>query len=109
MPYQDPEPEDPLELMGIELPGDEAVTREMAEAFADEFAQLGFGRAQILTLFRTPHYAGAHKAWKLLGEGEIARVVDESVAVYGRVTCAVTDWSSDDHEPQPLRFVRRWS
>ena len=48
MPYDDPESDDPHELVGVELPGDETDTREMAAAFADEFAQLGFTREQIL-------------------------------------------------------------
>jgi len=86
MPYHEPEFEDPQELVGIELPGDEGVTREMAEAFADEFAQLGFSRAQILALYRAPFYEGAHRAWELLGEPEIARIVDESLAVWGRIS-----------------------
>ena len=109
MPYDDPEPDDPHELFGVELPGDETVTRDMAAAFADEFAQLGFGRSQILDLFRTPHYAGAHKAWELLGEDEIARLVDESVALYGRFTWVVTDGRGDEDAPQPLRLFRRGS
>ena len=107
MPYDDPEPDDPQELVGVELPGDEAVTREMAAAFADEFAQLGFRRFQILALYRQPRYAGAHKAWQLLGEDEIARIVDESLAVYGRFAWVVTDGVDDDAEPVPLRLVRR--
>ena len=56
MPYNDPERDDPQELVGVELPGDEAVTREMAAAFADEFAQLGLTRQQILALYRTADY-----------------------------------------------------
>jgi hypothetical protein len=91
MPYDDPDPEDPQELLGVELPGDATVTREMAGAFADEFAQLGYSRAQILALYRQPHYAGAHRAWRLLGEDEIARLVDESLAVWARVRWHVTD------------------
>jgi hypothetical protein len=108
MPYDDPEPDDPQELVGVELPGDETVTREMAAAFADEFAQLGFDRSRILALYREPHYAGAHKAWQLLGEADIARIVDESVAVWGRVSWVVTDGVNDDPEPapQPLRLFR---
>ena len=111
MPYDDPEPDDPQELVGVELPGDETVTREMAAAFADEFAQLGLGRAQILALYRKPFYSGAHQAWRLLGEDEIARVVDESLAVWGRFTCVVTDRVDDDAKPkpQPLRLVRHRS
>lgn len=105
MPYRDPEANDPHELVGVQLPGDERVTREMAAAFADEFAQLGLQRAQILALYRRAHYAGAHRAWQLLGEPEIARIVDESLAVYGRFTWTVTD-GADDAEPQPLRLYR---
>ena len=106
MPYEDPEPDDPQELVGVELPGDESVTCEMAAAFADEFAQLGFTRAQILALYRKAEYAGAHQAWRLLGEDEVARIVDESLAVWGRFRCAVTDVVTDEPEPQPLHFIR---
>ena len=106
MPYDDPEAEDPQELVGVELPGDEAVTREMAAAFADEFAQLGFTRAQILALYRKAEYAGAHRSWRLLGDDEVARLVDESLAVWGRFTCVVTESVDDDVEPEPLRLFR---
>jgi hypothetical protein len=111
MPYEDPEPDDPQELVGVELPGDESVTREMAAAFADEFAQLGFSRAQILALYRKAEYTGAHQAWCLLGEDEVARIVDESLAVWGRFTWVVTDGMDHDSEPQPqpLRLFRRGS
>ena len=109
MPYEDPEPDDPQELVGVELPGDESVTREMAAAFADEFAQLGFSRAQILALYRTAEYTGAHQAWCLLGEDEVTRIVDESLAVWGRFAYVVTDCADDDRAPQPLRLYRRGS
>ena len=111
MPYDDPEVDDPHELVGVELPGDESVTREMAAAFADEFAQLGFTRAQILALYRKAEYSGAHQAWRLLGEGEIARMVDESLAVWGRFTSVVIDQVDEDaaSAPQPLRLFRRGS
>ena len=112
MPYDNPEVDDPQELVGVELPGDEAVTREMAAAFADEFAHLGFTRAQILALYRKAEYTGAERAWTLLGEETITRLVDESLAVWGRFTCVVTDRPDPDAEPtradevRPLRFFR---
>ena len=107
MPYDDPELDDPQELVAVELPGNESVTREMAAAFADEFAQLGFTRSQILALYRKAEYAGAHQAWRLLGADEVARIVDESLAVWGRFACTVTDAKDDDHSEsvwQPLRL-----
>ena len=111
MPYNDPEPDDPQELVGVELPGDERVTREMAAAFADEFAQLGFSRAQILALYRKAEYAGAHQAWRLLGEDEILRIIDESLAFYGRVAWVVTDAPDEAaaSTPRPLPLIRRRS
>jgi hypothetical protein len=109
MPYDDPEPDDPHALVGVELPGDDSVTREMAAAFADEFAQLGFSRAQVLALFRHNHYAGAHQAWRLLGEVEIARLVDESMAVWSRFQCVVAEPTDEDSDRMPLPVFRRRS
>ena len=106
MPYDEPEIDDPQELVGVELPGDESVTREMAAAFADEFAQLGFTRSQILALYRRAEYAGAHQAWRQLGDEEVARMVDESLAVWSRVRSVVSDQPDADVEPVPLTLYR---
>jgi hypothetical protein len=84
MPYDEPDPDDPSVLMGVALPAPPAATREMACAFADEFAQMGMERERLLRLFRSPFYAGAHAALQLLGEAEVESIVDESLRVYGR-------------------------
>jgi hypothetical protein len=108
MPYDDPEPDDPHLLVGVSLPGDETVTREMAEAFADEFAQIGFDRERLLRIFSNPFYAGAHAARQLLGDAEITRIVVESLRAYGGRSYAVRDADSDDDEPDaPARRGRR--
>ena len=82
MPYDDPEPDDPHELLGVVLPAEPGAVRAMAEAFADEFTQMGFDRERVLRLFRSPFYAGAHAALRVLGEAEVVRIVDESVRVF---------------------------
>jgi hypothetical protein len=105
MPYDDPDITDPQELVGVELPGDPNVTRKMAAAFADEFAQLGYTHAEIVGLFRTPFYAAMHRTFQLLGAAEIARIVEESVAVWGRVRPVITD-REDEGEAKPLRLIR---
>ena len=83
MPYRDPDPTDPNVLVGVELPADDEATREMAWVFAEEFARMGFDARRILGLFRSPFYAGAHTAWRALGEVEIGAVVEECVGVWG--------------------------
>ena len=100
MPYDNPEPDDPNMLVGIALPGSEAATREMAEAFASEFAQLGFDHNAVLTLFRDPFYAAAHAAWRLLGEQEIVRIVDESAEFWSRYRCVVHDRPDESDEAE---------
>ena len=101
MPYDDPEGDDPHELVGVVLPGDEASTREMASAFAEEFAQLGWSREQILGLFRDPAYTGAHGAQEALGADEIGRIVDEAVELFGGFRVTVTEPASPTRTPAP--------
>ena len=91
MPYRDPDPSDPNVLVGVSLPGNEAATREMAYAFAEEFAALGFDEERVMDVFRRPHYAGAHRAFRLLGEEEIRRIVRDAQEVFGRWRVVVHD------------------
>jgi hypothetical protein len=85
MPHDDPDPQDPMILVGVALPADPESQRDMAYAFAEEFARLGYGGPQILSVFNEPFYAGAHGALLQLGEAEVRRIVDETVAVWGRM------------------------
>ena len=85
MPYDDPDPEDPMLLVGVELPADRASQLEMACAFAEEFARSGYGASQILALFKEPFYGGAHRAFLDLGEEVVAALVNETVGVWGRM------------------------
>ncbi|HEY7817438.1 MAG TPA: hypothetical protein VIG29_04415 [Vicinamibacteria bacterium] len=91
MPYRDPDPSDPNLLVGVSLPGDEETTREMAAAFAEEFALLGFDQERLMALFRRPHYEGAHRAYLLLGEEEIRCIVTEATSFFGRFRVVIHD------------------
>jgi hypothetical protein len=91
MPYDDPDATDPNVLVGVSVPGDEEATREMAFVFAEEFAALGFDEDRLINLFRHPNYAGAHRAYRMLGEAEIRRIIQESLAVWGNYRVAVQD------------------
>ena len=85
MPYDDPDPRDPMMLVGVALPADRAAQVEMVAAFAEEFARMGYGERQILQLFRQPFYAGAHGAWRRLGEEQVTAIVREVAGAWGRV------------------------
>ena len=105
MPYDDPDPADPNVLVGVSLPGDEEATREMAYAFAEEFAALGFEGERLMNLFRRPHYAGPHRAYQLLGETEIARIIRESFAVWGNYRVSVRDKEDTSENDELVQII----
>ncbi len=92
MPYKDPDPKDPNMLVGVVLPGDREAINEMAYVFAEEFARQGYDKTQLLWLFKNPFYAGAHGAYKALGEEAIRTIIDECLAVWGRVRFSIADF-----------------
>ncbi len=85
MPYDHPEPDDPLMLVGVTLPADEGASRDMAYAFAEEFARMGYGAERLLLLFQNPYYAAAHGAYRTLGAAAVRAIVAECVACWGNV------------------------
>jgi hypothetical protein len=44
-----------------------------------------------MALFRRPHYEGAHRAYLLLGEEEIRRIVTEATNFFGRFRVVIHD------------------
>ncbi len=87
MPKLEPDVTDPMELVGVRLPtGDDEGVREMAVVFVEEFLRMRFDPKRILDLFRKPFYAGAHQAWRLLGDDEIRRLIEARAPLYQRRT-----------------------
>ena len=91
MPFKDPDPTDPNMLVGVMLPADAEATRDMAYVFAEEFARMGYDRGQLLGLFKTPFYGGAHGAYRQLGETEILSIIDECLNAWGSIRIKVQD------------------
>jgi hemerythrin-like domain-containing protein len=84
MPYQDPDPTDPMTIhaMGLET-DDPKVHREMAVAFIEEYMRMGYGRDRVLSLFQIPQYIGPFLAYQALGKAAVAALVDEVAERWG--------------------------
>jgi hypothetical protein len=95
MPYDEPDETDPMLLVGVELDADEAATLESARVFADEFAQLGFDETRLLAVFRSPAYAGPHRAHRILGEAKVGEIVREYVGFWSAVRFRERDSDPD--------------
>jgi hypothetical protein len=82
MPMRETDPQDPMELVGVSALGSATGRLEtMAECFAEEFIRLGHSEEAILDLFRSPFYAGPHRAYRELGEARIR----EMITHFGRI------------------------
>jgi hypothetical protein len=91
MPYDDPDPSDPTELVGVALPASPQATLDMAYTFAEEFARAGMDEEAILGLFADPFYAGPHRAYRALGDRAVRELVRECVGIWGRAPGRVQD------------------
>ena len=66
MPKDEIDPDDPMELHGVQITG--ADEREMVMTVVDEYIRMGFGREELITLFADPRYTMTHRIWKQNGE-----------------------------------------
>lgn len=76
-PREVPGPQDPYELVGVELPATKQDLEMMARSFVEEFALMGLSRRRILLYFDSPFYAGSHRLRELLGREEIEEIVSD--------------------------------
>jgi len=76
MPYEDPDPTDPMTLHGVAVDTDDSnATIEMASCFIEEYARMGFSADRLLRIFQNPGYAGPYLAYRLLGERRIVSLI----------------------------------
>jgi hypothetical protein len=73
-----------MTLHGVSLETqDDSAMVEMAEAFIDEYARLGFDENRILHMFDTKGYAGPYMATTALGKPRIRAMVKYVLARWG--------------------------
>ena len=62
------EPDDPMNLYAVEVPGDPEL---MLRLLVEEYARMGWGLDALVGLFRDPFYVAAHGLWLHYGEEEL--------------------------------------
>lgn len=74
---KDAEPDDPLALVGVPVPVDEATFDEMARCLVEEYVREGWSDERLMPLFRSPFYAGLHVIWRRRGEAWVHALIAE--------------------------------
>lgn len=78
-PFED---DDPMELIGVALPGGDM--EEAAAVLVEEFVRMGFDDEQLLHLFKNPFYTKTHQIYQQKGE-EYMRGLIEKIRLRWRV------------------------
>jgi hypothetical protein len=74
------EPEDAVELVGIELPPiDEDTWVGMAQCFIEEYVRMGCTSTEIMDLARNPFYRALHDIVQQRGEAFVQQLIDEAM------------------------------
>ncbi len=59
------DPDDPMELVGIEIPGGDV--DQVLDDLVQDYLFLGWSSTQIMYLFRSPHYSATHHIYQQMG------------------------------------------
>ncbi len=76
------DPEDPMELVGVEVPGGDADQRK--DDIIQEYLFIGWTELQILFLFRSPHYAATHQIYRQRGETYVKERIHQTAEQWSR-------------------------
>ncbi len=91
MPYDEFAPEDPMELVGMVLPGEPGTLEAMAETFVEEYVRLGWDERRLMTLFRNPMFLATHRVYRQKGEDYVLDLIRRVRARWTPTTREVPD------------------
>lgn len=83
MPHDEFVPEDPMELVGMALPGGPGMLEAMAETFVEEYVRLGWDEERLMTLFRNPFFQGTYRVYHLRGEEYVRQLIRRILGKWG--------------------------
>ena len=83
MSYDDFE-EDPMEMIGMVLPGEPGQLEAMAECLVEEYVRLGWDARRLLTLFVNPMFMATHRIYQQKGEAYVHELIDRTCAKWVR-------------------------
>lgn len=83
MTHKEFEEEDPMDLVGMVLPGEQGQLEAMAECFIEEYVRLGWDEQRLMTLFTSPMFLGTHRIYRQKGEQYVRSLIRQTVARWG--------------------------
>jgi len=75
MPYEEFDVEDPMDLVGMVLPGEPGQLEAMAECFVEEYVRMGWNETRLMTLFVNPMFMATHRIYRQKGEKYVKELI----------------------------------
>jgi len=82
MPENEFVEEDPMEMVGMVLPGEEGQLERMAECIVDEYVRLGWDRQRLMTLFQHPMFLATNRIYRQKGEPYVLELIQKTCDRY---------------------------
>lgn len=83
MPKHEFDPEDPMELVGVELSTQsEEQLCDMALSFAEEFVRDGWDEERLFRIFQNPFYQGPYLVWKQTSDEFVRSVIEQAIHLW---------------------------
>jgi hypothetical protein len=75
MPKDEFVSEDPMELVGMVLPGSPGQLEAMAECLVEEFVRMGWDEERLMTIFTNPMFAGTFRVYCYKGKAYVQELI----------------------------------
>jgi hypothetical protein len=83
MPKDEFDTEDPMELVGMVLPGEAGQLERMAECIVEEYVRMGWDERRLMVLFTNPMFLATYRIYRQKGEDYVRNLVQNTCARYG--------------------------
>ncbi len=83
MPRDEFVAEDPMELVGMVLPGEPGQLEAMAGCLVEEYVRLGWDERRLMTLFVNPMFLATHRIYQEKGEEYVRGLIRRTCAKWG--------------------------
>ena len=80
MTYKEFEDDDPMDLVGMVLPGEPGQLEAMAECFVEEYVRMGWDEPRLMTLFVNPMFMATNRIYRQKGEAYVRELIHRSQA-----------------------------
>jgi len=82
MPKDEFVDEDPMELVGMVMPGEEGQLERMAETIVEEYVRMGWDQKRLMTLFTNPMFMATYRVHQFKGADYVENLVQQTCAKY---------------------------